>query len=144
MTEVIDQPPPVSRADRRPAWDIVIEYVAQHRDANAYGACGVIDIVLDDMRARDRIGRERYSVPLTSGNGRDHIIDAVQESFDLVVYLAAELDERGVGPETVIDDAVSADPRARWQTFCLQQLFASQVRSLIQLRALIEERTQAS
>ena len=144
MTEVIDQPPPVSRADRRPAWDIVIEHVTQHRDANTYGTCGVIDIVLDDMRARDRIGRERYNVPLTAGNGRDHLIDAAQEALDLVVYLAAELDERGVGPETRIDEAVSADPRARWQTYCIQQLFSSQVRALIQLRALIEERTQAS
>jgi hypothetical protein len=45
--------------------------------------------VIDDMRARDRMGRERYGVPLTADNGRNHLVDAYQESLDLLVYLVA-------------------------------------------------------
>jgi hypothetical protein len=45
--------------------------------------------VIDDMRARDRMGRERYGVPLTADNGRNHLVDAYQEALDLLVYLVA-------------------------------------------------------
>ena len=45
--------------------------------------------VIDDMRARDAMGRARYGVPLTADNGRDHLVDAYQEALDLLVYLVA-------------------------------------------------------
>ena len=135
MTAIVDQPPPIS-TDRRPAWDIVIEYALKRRDENAYGSTGAVDRVIADMRERDAVGRQRYSVPLTSGNGRDHLIDAYQELLDGVAYLAAALDEHGAGPETL--SITKAQPDG-WRLFCVQQLFATQVRALIQLRALIEE-----
>lgn len=137
--EMVDQPPPIP-TDRRPAWDIVIEYVRKRRDDNAYGSTGVMDRVLADMRERDAVGRQRYGVALTSRNGRDQLIDAYQEICDACVYIAAALDEHDVGPETL---SVTSRPDG-WHLFCVQQLFASQVRALVQLRALIEERTQAS
>ena len=34
-------------------------------------------------------GIERYGVPLQRGNGRDHLVDALQEALDLMVYLRA-------------------------------------------------------
>jgi hypothetical protein len=139
MPSMSDQPPPIA-TERRPAWEIVIEHVVKHRDDSAYGSTGVVDRVIADMRDRDEVGRQRYGVRLTSGNGRDHLIDAWQEIADACVYLANELDERGVGPDTLLDESISADSAMRWQIFCVQQLFWSQVRSLIQLRALIEER----
>ena len=94
------QPPHVSPpvpTDHRPAWDIVIEHTERRRNESAYGKTGVIDLVLADMRERDKIGRERYGVPLAASNGRNHLIDAYQEALDLAAYLAVHLDEHGVG-----------------------------------------------
>lgn len=136
MTAIVDQPPPIA-TDRRPAWDIVIEHVARRQESNAYGKTGVVDRVLGDMRDRDAVGRLRYGVPLTSRNGRDHLMDAYAEALDLVVYLAAELDEHGVGPETSIDTGARPDG---WRLFCVQSMLRDQVRGILRLRALIEER----
>ena len=135
--KMVDQPPPIA-TDRRPVWDIVIEHVTLRRDENAYGSTGVVDRVIDDMRERDAVGRQRYGVPLTSGNGRDSLVDAYQECQDAIVYMAAFLDEHGVGPATPLENV--SDCRLRWQLHCVQQLLAAQVRGLVQLRALIEER----
>lgn len=136
--KMIDQSPPIA-TDRRPAWDIVIEHVMARRDEKAYGPTAVVDRVLSDMRERDAVGRQRYGVPLTSGNGRDSLVDAYQECQDAIVYFAAFLDEHGAGPATRLEDNLSSC-RLRWQLHCVQQLFATQVRALVQLRALIEER----
>lgn len=70
-TKIEDQPPPVS-SDRPAVWDLVIA----------------------DMRERDRIGRERYGTPLQAHNGRDALVDAYQETLDQVVYLRQEIEER--------------------------------------------------
>lgn len=67
----LDQPPPVPNASR-PVWDMVIE----------------------DMRERDRVGRARYGTPLQAHNGRDALADAYAEALDLVVYLKQALVER--------------------------------------------------
>lgn len=65
------QPPPVD-SDAMPVWDLVIE----------------------DMRDRDRVGRERYGIPLRAFNGRDALVDAYQEALDLAVYLRQAIEER--------------------------------------------------
>ena len=44
--------------------------------------------VAADMLERDRLGRQRYGVPLRVWNGRDAARDAYEEALDLVVYLA--------------------------------------------------------
>lgn len=54
----------------------------------------VWDLVLADMQERDRIGRERYGVPLQPHNGRDALLDAYAEALDLVVYLRQAIYER--------------------------------------------------
>lgn len=68
---VYPEPVPV-RTDARPTWDLVIE----------------------DMKARDQMGRKKYGTPLQAGNGRDSLVDAYQEALDLVVYLRNEIEER--------------------------------------------------
>lgn len=68
---VQDQPPPVPN-DLPAVWDLVIE----------------------DMRSRDAVGRERYGTPLQPHNGRDPLVDAYQEALDLVVYLRQAIAER--------------------------------------------------
>lgn len=71
MPEITDQPPP-SPNDRPAVWGLVI----------------------DDMRRRDQVGRERYGTPLQPHNGRDALVDAYQEALDLAVYLRQEIAER--------------------------------------------------
>ena len=66
-----EQPAPVPTAGR-PIWELVIE----------------------DMRARDRLGRQRYGTPLQAHNGRDALVDAYQEALDLAVYLRQAIEER--------------------------------------------------
>ena len=83
-----EQPKPTA-TDRRPAWEMVIEYVGQmYPDEYALKST-----ILDEMKERDQIGRGRYGVPLTSGNGRNSLVDAYQEALDFSVYLMAWLDE---------------------------------------------------
>jgi len=66
-----EQPAPIAN-DSRPIWELVIE----------------------DMRARDHVGRERYGVPLQAHNGRDVLRDAYEEALDLAVYLRQAIEER--------------------------------------------------
>lgn len=54
----------------------------------------VWDLVIEDFRQRDQLGRERYGTPLQVDNGRDHLVDGYQEAMDLVVYLRAEIEKR--------------------------------------------------
>ncbi len=98
-----DQPPP-KPTERTPAWELVIKDIETlRRPPSERGAITVLgdgydDIVLADMRERDRLGRERYGVALQAGNGRNHLVDAYQELLDYIVYLRAWLDEHGVDP----------------------------------------------
>lgn len=143
MTAIVDQPPPRA-TDRRPTWDLVVEYVEQLCRDSIHVSLGVgedvVPLVLDDMRERDAVGRERYGVPLTSGNGRDHLVDAYAEVLDACVYLANELDEHGVGLTTQLTEQAFPDKAHRWYLHDVQQLCVSQIRASIHLRAIIEER----
>lgn len=64
--------PPPTKTDSTPVWDLVVA----------------------DMRDRDKMGRDKYGTPLQHDNGRDHLVDAYQEALDLVVYLRAEIEQR--------------------------------------------------
>jgi hypothetical protein len=52
------------------------------------------DLVIEDMRERDREGQRKYGTRLQTHNGRDALIDAYQEALDLVVYLRQAIEER--------------------------------------------------
>lgn len=52
------------------------------------------DMVVDDMKSRDFVGRAKYGTPLQAGNGRDHLQDAYEEALDMAVYLRAAIEER--------------------------------------------------
>lgn len=45
------------------------------------------ELVIADMRERDRIGRNRYGTPLQPHNGRDALKDLMDELLDAVVYI---------------------------------------------------------
>jgi hypothetical protein len=72
----IHEPEPVKNASR-PVWEVVIE----------------------DMHARDNMGRAKYGFSLQAHNGRNALWDAYQEALDLVVYLRQKIieeEEKGV------------------------------------------------
>lgn len=54
----------------------------------------VWDLVIEEMRQRDALGRQRYGTPLQPHNGRDSLRDALDEALDLVVYLRTAIYER--------------------------------------------------
>lgn len=60
--------------------------------ANDYPA--VWPLVMIDMSQRDKLGRERYGVPLQPFNGRDALQDAYEEALDMAVYLRSVIYER--------------------------------------------------
>ena len=72
-TPITDQPAPTpERKDLPAVWGLVIK----------------------EMQARDKLGRERYGTPLQPHNGRDALVDAFQEALDLCVYLRQAIYER--------------------------------------------------
>jgi hypothetical protein len=143
VSVIVDQPEPIA-TDRRPTWEMVMAYVEQFRHDTAHIALGVdadvVTLVLADMRERDVLSRSRYGTPLTSGNGRDHLVDAYQECLDACVYFMNELAEHGVIATTHLSKEAFPDRAKRWYLHDVQQLFVSQVRVSINLRAVIEER----
>lgn len=59
----------------------------------------VWELVIADMKARDKTGRKRYGTPLQAHNGRDALVDAYQEALDLSVYLRTAIEERTSTPK---------------------------------------------
>lgn len=110
---VEEQPPPKPRPDFVSVWETVIAdvegEVEGEGDWSDVGFRGwaciddfygdddlkvVVGLVVDDMRRRDQIGRQRYGTPLTVDNGRDHLVDMYQELLDASVYTKAEILKR--------------------------------------------------
>lgn len=48
------------------------------------------DEIISLMKSRNEFGRNKYGTALQPFNGRDNIVDAIQELFDAVVYLKNE------------------------------------------------------
>lgn len=110
-------------ASRRSMWDLVIDYVEGRRSALR---ADVVDLVVADMRTRGGVDRQ----PCSIDKGREHLVAAYQRSLDLAVCLSNELDEHGA---TLDDVPVS------WRLVRVQAMLCDHVRTIVQLRALIEE-----
>lgn len=67
---------------------------AQPKPQNKREHPAVWDLVMADMKDRDKTGKKRYGVRLKPHNGRRALVDAYQEALDLVVYLRQEIYER--------------------------------------------------
>lgn len=52
------------------------------------------DLVIEDMKKRDEMGRKEYGVPLTPNNGRDSLQDVYEELLDAAVYMKNLIIER--------------------------------------------------
>lgn len=68
--------------------------VAFHRDDCSTEGPAIWDLVIADMRARDRLGTERYGTRLYAHDGRDMLRDAYEEALDMAVYLRKAIAER--------------------------------------------------
>lgn len=64
-------------------------------------------MVIQDMLERDAMGRAKYGRPLHGFNGRRAIVDAFQESLDLVVYLRQKVFE-DEGLDAIIRSALAS------------------------------------
>lgn len=95
MNAIEDQPAPVA-ADRQPIWPMVIKYVELNYTDDESSEIKAVSQLVQDMAKRHQVGIARYGVPLTSGNGRNSLVDAYQELLDFVVYARTWLDERGI------------------------------------------------
>lgn len=54
---------------------------------------GCWEAVIEDMKSRDRFGREKYGTALQPNNGRNALQDAYEEVLDLAVYLKQKIME---------------------------------------------------
>jgi len=58
------------------------------------GSMPIWSLVIEDMEARDNVGRLRYGTPLQAFNGRDPLVDLYQELLDACVYCRQAIFER--------------------------------------------------
>lgn len=134
-----EQSKPIA-AERTPAWDLVIAYVKQVFPPPEEEP--IVKTILADMAERDQVGRKRYGMPLTSHNGRNHLIDAYQEGLDYAVYLMAKLDELGVhDPEKKAEQKVlgfSGKPSEPTEAELIGSIFVNHMAYLPLLRQIIE------
>lgn len=92
------------------------------------------DILKPYCIERRQQGIDRYGTPLQRDNGRDHLIDALQEALDLLVYMKAATDES-------VDASVSQD----YADVCMYaQCAARRIVWLIQYRSASEALREAS
>lgn len=83
---VAEQPEPAQDTSGPTCWSKVIsDFRAYSNDTVDHN---LLEQVVEDMKARDQVGRERYGTPLRPDNGRDALVDAYQELLDFTVYLA--------------------------------------------------------
>ncbi len=54
----------------------------------------IFSLVIADLKERDALGRRNYGGDLHAIDGRDHLVDAYQESLDQSIYLRQEIEER--------------------------------------------------
>jgi len=58
------------------------------------GKVDILPLVIADLRARDVAGRKKYGTTLQANNGRDALVDLIQELMDAVMYLRQLIEER--------------------------------------------------
>lgn len=129
------EPPPLA-TNRRPSWEILLAHVMERLPQ--------AKLLHADMRDRDAFGRNKYGVPLTSGNGRNHLVDAYAEFLDAAVYITSELDELGFPPRVI---RVHADGERSYvdlpaDVFHLHELLRETIYHLSAMRLMIERGTR--
>lgn len=67
---------------------------AIHEPKPKQGKIDILPVVIQDLKDRSNMGKDKYGTVLQSHNGRDSLMDAYQEALDLVMYLRQALIER--------------------------------------------------
>jgi hypothetical protein len=76
---VVVQPAPTG--DGREVWPEVIASLVNEDDSNAQ--------LISACQLRNEFGRAKYGRTLRMGDGRNHLVDALQELLDAMAYLSA-------------------------------------------------------
>lgn len=61
----------------------------------------IMDLVMEDFKARDQLGKERYGTRLQPFNGRDSLRDLYEEILDSAAYIRDEIYRRGLVKDVV-------------------------------------------
>lgn len=66
---------------------------ASHEPDPTGNGTTVLPLVLQDLKDRAEMGKQKYGTYLRTMNGRSALMDAYQEALDLVMYLRQEIEE---------------------------------------------------
>ena len=116
---------PVDVPSRRRVWDVVAEHVEQRAVSLGFWA----HLAAADMRARAAFAAADKSLHDT-----DHLAQAYKTALDFVGLLAMELEAHAILPDAPID---VRDP-TRWRLVRVQSMLWEHVRTVVQIRGLIE------
>ncbi len=87
---ILPEPPPVRSPGSVDVWPLVWDDI---RVLNRRSISEARDKLFDDMHARSAQGFAKYGTTLHTKNGRNHIVDAYQETLDQIVYLRAAIED---------------------------------------------------
>ena len=73
---------------------VEINRMATHEPAPTGEGKIILDLVQKDLKDRAEVGKKKYGTLLRAHNGRDALVDALQEAYDLVMYLRQTIYER--------------------------------------------------
>ena len=79
-------------------WPLVIESVLRSEYVGVPQNDLTAELV-QRMAERDRLGRERYGTPLQTENGRDALLDALEEALDLCAYTRQQYEQTKHGDD---------------------------------------------
>lgn len=102
------EPEPI-RNDNPETWEEVIQDYEKMDNWYPEGSRDEIkNEIIELMRKRNEFGRTKYGTPLQPYNGRDNLVDAVQELFDAVVYLKNEyIETKDLATQKIYEGALS-------------------------------------
>lgn len=81
----------------------------------------ITPLVIKDLELRSKMGKEKYGETLRAFNGRNALVDAYQESLDLVQYLRQLLEEQSVEPVPPVEVFPDPAPRMTAREFIATQ-----------------------
>ncbi len=79
--------PPIARPADPPPTRLAALVAATSQPAPTGNGTPVEPVLVELIRQRTELGREKYGTELRTRNGRDALVDALQESLDLNQYL---------------------------------------------------------
>jgi uncharacterized coiled-coil protein SlyX len=112
-----------------PSRYVVDQFMSQVIMKQATWSCGqpnstktdgtpILELVIEDMKARSDLGERKYGTVLQAGNGRDALQDAYEEALDLAMYLRQELANRRIKPSPAPSGTATTSPEVQGKECC--------------------------